>query len=115
MILNVSHNDKDEDQEGFVSGLEDFVAFNRERGIATIFSLEATSLEAYPGGLALHGPMREVAERLGVPVVDTHARLEEAYDHGFLWWDTVHPTSYGHRLIAEALAPAVRAVFETSE
>jgi phospholipase/lecithinase/hemolysin len=42
-----------------------------------------------------------------IPVVDLHAELKRATERGFLWWDFVHPTSFGHRLIAEALVPHV--------
>ena len=121
VVLNVSSNDTDLllrgklEAQDFVRSLEDFVTLGNERGIKTLFSLEPNSIEKHPEGLPLHTQMRAVAQRLDVPLVDTHAYLAERYDTGILWWDFVHPTSYGHRLIAEALAPAVRAVCEGSE
>ena len=36
-----------------------------------------------------------------------HGALARQYDRGFLWWDPVHPTSLGHRLIAETFLPEV--------
>ena len=45
--------------------------------------------------------------RFGVPVLDLHGHLSapEVVDSGFLWWDYVHLSSYGHRRAAEWLAP----------
>ena len=44
----------------------------------------------------------------GVPVVALYDYMQSQYARGFLWWDNVHPTGFGHRLIAEHLEPHVR-------
>ena len=75
-------------------------------------ALEPNSPEATPGELPLHPVMRRVAAEQGVPLVDLHAALRRDQPLGFLWWDFVHPTSFGHRRIAEHLAPAVLARLE---
>ena len=46
-----------------------------------------------------------------LPVVDMHQWMKLHSRRGFLWWDAIHPTSYGHRLIAERLVDDVRALF----
>ena len=33
--------------------------------------------------------------------------LAERADQGFLWWDFVHPTSFGHEMIADVVFPEV--------
>jgi phospholipase/lecithinase/hemolysin len=38
-------------------------------------------------------------------VIDRHAYLAERRDRaGFVWWDFLHPTSFGQRLVARKLA-----------
>jgi len=105
-VINLSTND--EDAAAFEQALEQFVALNEEHGVATLFVLEPNSTEFTPRSPRLHPVMRRVAERHAVPVVDAHAYLAERSDRGFLWWDVVHPTSFGHRLIAECLAEEIR-------
>jgi lysophospholipase L1-like esterase len=76
----------------------------------------------YPAGygvdafLRLHGAYNEVirktAAKYGVPLVDLEAVLGGAVRHE-LFWDTMHPSEKGHRLIAEAIARTVRGVRRT--
>lgn len=72
-----------------------------------LFAQEANSIERRSEA-PLHATMRRVAEERGIPIADVHGALARQYDRGFLWWDPVHPTSLGHRLIAETLLPEVR-------
>jgi lysophospholipase L1-like esterase len=105
VVLDLSTNDADE--RAFAEALAGFVSLNEERGIATLFALEPNSIEYAPRGPRLHETMRAVGAARGVPVIDLHAEVRKADSRGFLWWDLVHPTSFGHRVIAEALAPVV--------
>ena len=105
LIVNLSNNDKD--PATFEQALEGFARLAEEHGIAALFALEANASESVPGELALHPVMRRVAEAHRIPVVDVHRALAAQAQRGFLWWDNVHPTSFGHRLIAETLVPAV--------
>jgi len=105
LIVNLSNNDKD--PVVFEQALQACARLAAEHEIATIFALEANSTECAPGELPLHPVMRRVAEANGIPVVDVHRALAAQAGRGFLWWDNVHPTTFGHRLIAETLLPAV--------
>lgn len=115
-VVNLSTNDSHDakgdgvDEEGFARALEGFARLNAERGIRTLFVLEANSTEYRPEGPPLHATMRRVAAAEGVPLVDAHAYVKAREELGFLWWDFVHPSSLGHELIAEVLAPAVAEV-----
>ncbi len=111
-VVDLAYNDSTGGTDAAVFGasIGELLALNRARGIATLLALEPCSPEAVPGELPLHAVLRALAEREGVPLVDLHALLKARGDAGFLWWDPVHPTSFGHRLIAEALAPAVAAL-----
>lgn len=105
LVLNLANNDSAWTQEDlFMEALNDFVRLSRERSIKVLFVLEANSIEDSPGELRLHPIMRAVAHQHGVPVFDMHAYVSQQTHRGLLWWDAVHPTSFGHRLIAEALA-----------
>jgi len=105
LVVNLSSNDND--AEAFARSLGGFADLAAEHGIRVLFSLEANSIEIQPE-LPLHATMRRVAEERRIPLVDVHHALAQQSERGFLWWDMVHPTSLGHRLIAEALLPAVR-------
>jgi lysophospholipase L1-like esterase len=108
LVVNLSNNDRN--AEVFSRSLHGFAELAAERGLPVLFALEANSTERAPGALPMHATMRRVAEEHAIPVVDVHAAVGRQYERGFLWWDPVHPTSLGHRLIAETLLPAVRAL-----
>lgn len=107
LVVNLSFNDKD--PVAFAEALHGFARVAAEHRVAVLFALEPSSIEATPEELPLHAVMRAVGAERGVPVVDVHRALAQQYDRGLMWWDPVHPTSFGHRLIAETLLPAVRA------
>jgi lysophospholipase L1-like esterase len=99
----------------FESRLEEILSFNRERGVDTLFVLEANELGIGPAAAtqtAYHAVMRRVAARRGVPALDMHGCLTREADKGFLWWDWVHLTDYGHRLAADCLAEELSAGLE---
>ena len=105
VVVDLGHNDQD--PVAFERALEDIVRLARERGSRCLLCLEPVSTEARPAGLPLHDVLRAVAAREGADLVDLHGQLVERADSGLLWWDVVHPTSYGHRLIAECLVPPI--------
>ncbi len=105
VVFNLGANDcglADIDRE-YPPVLEEFVRLNEQRGITTMFVLEALSWETAPNELETHEAIRRVASAHGIKVVDTHGHLNRLKDRGFLWWDHVHPTSFGHRLIADCI------------
>jgi lysophospholipase L1-like esterase len=105
LLVNLSNNDKD--PLAFEEALEGFARLAEEHGIAALFALEANAVEYAPGELPLHPVMRRVAAAHRIPLVDVHRSLASHAQRGFLWWDNVHPTSFGHRLIAVILLPSV--------
>lgn len=104
--IDLSNNDVD--PERFAETLRKWARFNREKGIQTLFILEANAPEAIKEGLpANHEKMREVAGEFKIPLVDLHGCLKQRYDEGILWWDFVHPTNLGHEWAAECIEPAL--------
>jgi lysophospholipase L1-like esterase len=107
-VVTLANNDTK--GRALVRNLFELVTLNRSRGIQTLFVLEPNSIE-YDARRPLeikHRLMRGVASRTDVPVVEMDAYLAEHHDDGFLWWDHVHLTSFGHRLFADRLAPELR-------
>jgi lysophospholipase L1-like esterase len=53
--------------------------------------------------------MRKVSETYKIPCIDLDDYLagKEIYDSGFLWWDYVHLTSYGHKTAAGFVAESI--------
>jgi len=118
VVANLSNNDSYKDPEAFASNLTALVTFNERLGIRTVFVLEANSPETNRKRLAIldkfHQIMREVSQTHKVPCIDLDDYLagKGVYDSGFLWWDYVHLTSYGHKtaagFVAESIADHVR-------
>ena len=65
------------------------------------------SPEVQPEELWLHPAMTYVGNKFGVPTIDLHSYMRSIDSIGFLWWDLVHPTSYGHERLADYLAAAI--------
>ncbi len=67
--------------------------------------LEANALELDQLGALRekHALMRRVAAAAGVPTLDAQGFLERHHDDGYLWWDFVHLSDFGHRLVARLL------------
>jgi lysophospholipase L1-like esterase len=104
VIVDLGHNDRR--GPAFGAALEGFVETNRARGIPTVFIPEPNASEGpmRPRLRRNHEIMRGVARALDVPVIDAHSWLRQERDSGFLWWDGVHLTSYGQRLLGEHVA-----------
>ncbi len=102
MVLNLSNNDRDKDV--FAKYLKKFIIINNNRGIRTVFVLEANSFEQSNPLLPMHVTMMNVAREYDIPVIDLHRYLSANYDKGFLWWDCVHLTSLGQVMAGNFLA-----------
>ncbi|MCP3983037.1 MAG: SGNH/GDSL hydrolase family protein [bacterium] len=106
VVVDLGNNDRD--PEALEQAMDELVVFNRERGIRTVFVLEPNTIEAraeqsLAGLVERHGILRRVGGRHGIPVLDLHEALVIRRAEGFLWWDRVHLTSFGHRVMAEEL------------
>ena len=102
VILNQATNDRR--PEELESNLEAIVERARAGGARVVLLLEPNAPEWPSGGLGpKHAAVRRLAERRGVPLIDLQSALEERQDAGFLWWDIVHLTSFGQRLVADVL------------
>lgn len=105
IVVNLGHNDG---REMLEAGLERMAGWK----VPLLFVLEGNSPENPPGARPFldqkHAVMRSVAQKHGIPLVDLHEYLRTQANTGLLWWDFVHPTSYGHRLAGEFLGQAVK-------
>ena len=105
IVVNLGHNDGREMLEG---GLERIASWK----VPLLFVLEGNSPENPPEARPFlnqkHAVMRSVAQKHGIPLIDLHEHLRGQANTGLLWWDFVHPTSYGHRLAGEFLGQAVK-------
>jgi lysophospholipase L1-like esterase len=116
VVLDLGHNDRDFDE--FEEYLEKFVAFNRAREIRTVFIPEPNNTESRKSLHKLHARhdrMRTIGRARGVTLIEMHQALVEQRDRGFLWWDRVHLTSYGHQLFAAELFAKRSALLGTAE
>jgi lysophospholipase L1-like esterase len=109
VLVNLGNNDRD--AKRLARELERIALRAREAGSRVAFvpepnCVESRSARSLRGLAEKHAAMREVAERLGIPVVDVHAPLGAERDGGFLWWDRVHLTSYGQERLAWHLLEA---------
>jgi len=109
VLVNLGNNDRD--PAVLARELERIARRAREAGSRVAFvpepnCIESRSERSLRGLRANHAAMREVAGRLGIPVVEVHEALVAERDGGFLWWDRVHLTSYGQERLARRLLEA---------
>ena len=111
LVIDLGNNDSDAERLG--QNLLRMIRLARANGAEPIVVLEPNSAEdpdADLGALrARHDAMRRVAEAEKVSVVDMHEHLARNEDRGFLWWDSVHLTTFGQSLFAERLLPELQA------
>jgi lysophospholipase L1-like esterase len=133
----------DRQLQGFVpsryrANLEATMELLRERGVVPVLATLPTVVTAdmtheelqqahvffpyYSAGYGVHAfltlhaayneVVRKTAHKYGAPLIDLEAALDRPARHE-LFWDTMHPSVKGHRLIAETIAPTVLAVAGT--
>ncbi len=103
VVINLSSNDADLSR--FVPPLERMTAAARAAGAEVLLMQEANARAPANTHLRLrHQAMAEVGARHGASILDMHGYLLSVEERGFLWWDKVHLTSFGQRLLAERLA-----------
>ncbi|MCH2170689.1 SGNH/GDSL hydrolase family protein [Myxococcota bacterium] len=114
VVANFGHNGKD--TQKLRNSLGILMHQNRHRGIHTVLVLEPISHEVYDrrgvwpasAGIAArisanHELIQEFGDRHDIPVIDMHESMMVRADTGFLWWDHLRPTSFGHRSMADKL------------
>lgn len=104
VFLNLASNDFTYgiDEYTYTQNIESFIKLNNENGIKTILVAEAYSNEINTPN-HFHIVLKQIAEQHHIPFIDMHSYLEEKSDTGLMWWDFIHPTDYGHELIARNL------------
>jgi hypothetical protein len=107
LVVNLSNNDGPRSLE---VNLTHLLEFNARERIATVLLLEANSSEVGPEKLgAKHRVVERLAREWKRPVWDLDGYLasDNVRDSGFLWWDFVHMTSWGHEVTAGWLAERI--------
>ncbi len=99
-IINLSVNDAGNPR--FAANLERITDINRSSGITTVLIPEP-----------IYGSVKEItlnhkiiaylAAKNQLPLIDVSVHLQKHADDGFLYWDFVHLTDFGHALFAEKL------------
>ena len=110
VVINLSWNDTG--AVSFERNLRAFIGDNREMGSATVLVIEPNVRWTLP----THEVMRRVASELDVPLFDLHGYMNrpEVRDAGFLWWDNIHLTSFGHRQAAAWLVERLRPLISSA-
>ena len=111
VVINLSNNDSNLSE--FERNLDEMIQLSLANQIQVVLVLEPNSFERDEANIvAKHAVVRSLATRYGVAQVDMHDYLNNRYDDGFLWWDSVHLTSFGQRLFAKELERAVEWILE---
>jgi lysophospholipase L1-like esterase len=100
IVVVLGHNDRDPD--ALTRELAALASTARRHGARTLFVPEPESPEKkyrHNPMSASHAAVLEAAARAGVPLLEVHDALAARAGEGFLWWDRVHLTSFGHALM----------------
>lgn len=99
-IVNLSVND--EGNPDFSKNVEEIIRINNNNIITTILIPEPTDGDI-ESVIRNHKTIFQLADEHQLRVLDIHSYLNDRYDDGFIFWDFVHLTDFGHRLFAERL------------
>lgn len=114
VFINLGTNDR-ATRGGIAASVRRMAELALDAGARVVLIKEANEPTAMdPVQKARHTDLEAVGAELGLPVIDMHAYLKRLQDTGFLWWDLVHLTSYGQRLVAEKLARDVASLEATA-
>jgi len=110
VIINLSSNDEQLGlQFAFEEALEDFIKMSKDHNFRLVFVAEANSIEI-SAELATHRIMDDIAKKNQIIFIDMHDHLLKYTKNGILWWDFVHPTSFGHEIIANHLFQTLKPI-----
>jgi hypothetical protein len=112
MVIDLSYNDHIYGTD-FKENLNKFIDINNAHGIKTVFILEACSPQKYANGVVTHEVMKQIAQERGVRTINLHQYLKEKEPTGILWWDDIHPTSYGHQLAGDYVYKNIQDILNT--
>jgi len=102
VFINLSSNDftYDVHPDAFEENILNFIKLNKENDIKTILLIEASSIELETEN-TFHNILRKIAQNEDINIIDINQYLAENDGRGVIWWDFIHPTDYGHQLIAK--------------
>jgi lysophospholipase L1-like esterase len=108
VIVNASSNDNSyATGDDFSIALEDFIYLSKKYNFELVFVAEANSVESGKK-IANHKIMRDLAEKNEITFINMHEYLADQQNNGIIWWDFVHPTSFGYKLIANHLFDSLK-------
>jgi lysophospholipase L1-like esterase len=108
VVINLSSNDEQYGlQFAFEETLENFIRMSKAHSFTLVFVAEANSIEIN-SEMATHQIMEKIAKEHHIVFIDMHHYLTKYTKNGILWWDFVHPTSFGHQLIANHLFQSLK-------
>ncbi|HEX4923927.1 MAG TPA: SGNH/GDSL hydrolase family protein [Bdellovibrionales bacterium] len=97
--------------ETFPESLRSFLDYNEKAGVESILALEPTSFERPKGTYLLEAykVIESEAKTRGARVgrLNDYMVEPDVRDKGLIWWDFVHLTSYGQKLLAQQLTPLI--------
>ena len=106
VVINLASNDQQTDT--LRANLDELIRSARSIAARVLLIAEPNSIEHDTDYLLKkHEVVKSVASEHSVALLDMHSRLAERYDDGFLWWDFVHLSSFGHTLFTEYLIDAM--------
>lgn len=101
LCVNLGINDKD--PEELERHLDRITREARDHDVAVILFSEAAQFSRDPAFNLKVRSIQRVAERYHLPYLNLDEAIGQA-DDGLRWWDSAHPTDWGHHLIADAVA-----------
>jgi len=103
VVIDLSSNDRS-NGASFVAAVRAMVEASLAAGACPVLVQEPNAYGTVDKGLIeRHLDLYHISQDYGVPLIDLHRYLLGVDDRGFVWWDKVHLTSFGQRLVAEKL------------
>lgn len=100
VIISLGNNDYYW-SDSFKINIEKIIHFNQDKKIKTILIMEPNSPEEDTYSLN-HRTLIELGKLYQVPVFNAPYVLWENEDQGFLWWDFIHLSDIGQKILANA-------------
>jgi lysophospholipase L1-like esterase len=102
IYINLATNDSHIDY--FTLNIEKMIRSAKQHHVEIILMLEANAPDKADMALfEKHDILRRLATENHIPYIDMHAYLRRLHQSGFIWWDWVHMSDYGHQLVTHKL------------